>query len=72
MVMSNVVSPIVETDQVCCRYLEEGHSKAWIRLGSEGIELAEIVTFDLGFEGYIGVFQKGEVYADTCHLLCSK
>lgn len=43
-----------------------------MRLGTEQIELSEVLTFELGLKRCVGVFQKGEVYLDTCYLLSSK
>lgn len=43
-----------------------------MRLGTEGIEFQRWLTFELGLEGYVGVFEKGEVYPDTCYLFWSK
>lgn len=34
--------------------------------------LSEVVTFELGPEGCVGVSQKRKVYPDTCYVLCSK
>lgn len=71
VIMSAVVIPVGEQDRVCCEHLEE-HSTAWRQLGTEGIELSEAVTFELGPEGCVRVFQKGEIYPGTCYVLQSK
>lgn len=48
---------------------EEGHSTA---CGTEQAESLEVVTFELGLKGCVGIFQKGEVYLNTCYLLWAK
>lgn len=48
---------------------EEGHSTA---CRTEQNESLEVVTFELGLKGCVGIFQKGEAYLNTCYLLWAK